>query len=230
MTFAMRIAVTTSRDRCAGVVEKLAAAGISGVPLPCISIEARPRSQIAEIRRAVADADLVLVTSRRAIESVWPSGGMSPVPVAAVGESTANAVRRAGGRVETVGTRGARSLIEELAECSAGATIVFPRSGLANTGPLDVLRSAGATVLDLVAYDTVAVAPHPAPVDGAIFSSPSAIEGWMLSRTFQGLDPIVAIGDTTAHHLRRHGAKPDLIPPAPNLGALVASLFERTSP
>ncbi|NIQ59511.1 MAG: uroporphyrinogen-III synthase, partial [Gemmatimonadetes bacterium] len=68
--------------------------------LPCIRVEPAPDDVLRRLRDRAPSADWIVVTSRRAVEVVWPEGRIPAGPaVAAVGPSTADAVRSAGGRV-----------------------------------------------------------------------------------------------------------------------------------
>jgi uroporphyrinogen-III synthase len=136
------------------------AAGARVVSLPCIAVEAR---QVEGLALRVAAADWLVLTSPQAVKAVAASLGGSSLPgrvrVAVVGEATGVAAGRAGWRVDLVARRpDAAGLVETLkAETTlAGTRVCWPRSSLADEGPLETLRAAGALPDAFVAYDTVA--------------------------------------------------------------------------
>jgi uroporphyrinogen-III synthase len=63
-------------------------------------------------------------------------------------------------------------------------------------------------------------------VDVVTFASPSAVEGWTLSRS---LDlAVVAIGPTTCGALERAGHPPDLVADDPAFAALARSIAKHS--
>ncbi len=202
-----RVAVTTAPGRVAERLSRLLTeARLVPVPLPCIRVVAAPGDSIRRLRAAAERADWIVVTSRRAIDHVWPEGDIPAHPaVAAVGPRTAAAVREAGGRVEIVGSGGAAELRDLLAGRVAGRCVVFPHSRIADPETARWLRAEAAEVVAEPAYDTMPVPPGDDPVDAAVFGSPSAVAGWRLSRSFDGI-LCAAMGETTAAALARAGA------------------------
>lgn len=219
-----RVAVTTTADNAPRVGDALVAVGLVPVMLPCISISPAPETVIAKLRQHAEAADLILVTSARAVRITWPEGHMPPVPVAVVGSATAAAVEEAGGKVHTVGSGGAAELVADLDV--DGMSIVFPRARAADPATAITLEERGATVYTAVAYDTIPIAPGDDKVKAAIFGSPSAVDGWLLRRHLDGLT-IGAMGSTTASALRVRGVSDPVVPDTPDLDALAHALAER---
>lgn len=223
----MRVAVTTTPDAADRICRALEAVGLEPVSLPCIRIEPAPAATLRSLRDAAAGADWIVVTSRRAVEIVWPDEMPRHPAVAAVGEATAAAVRAAGGRVVVVGDGGAAELVERLADRDdiEGASVVFPHARAADPATAQWLSGRAAVVVAEPAYDTIPIAPHDDTVDAVIFGSPSAVTGWRRSRSLDGL-VIAAMGPTTAGHLEGLGRAPDVVPETPRLDRLVAVLAE----
>ncbi|MEX0756965.1 MAG: uroporphyrinogen-III synthase, partial [Acidimicrobiia bacterium] len=107
-----------------------------------------------------------------------------------------------------------------------GLRIVFPHARSADPGTDAELERMGASVYAATAYDTIPIAPNDDKVDAAIFGSPSAIDGWLLRRHFDGM-VIGAMGPTTASALRVRGVEDPVFPDTPGFEALVAALAER---
>lgn len=222
----MRVAITTGEDAAARVAEIVAREGMIPVVLPCIEVVPAPSSTLDEIRRAAAAADLLVFTSARPVHLLWPRGDMPAVPAACVGSATARAVLSAGGTVAYEGVGGARELICGLRLDSL--YVVFPHA--AGTDPDLITRMDGSSgrLLAAPVYRVVPKAPPPDPVDAVLFGSPSAVEGWHLSRDLEGLE-VVAIGATTAAAVERHGRRPDVVPERPDFRLAAKALRARST-
>jgi uroporphyrinogen-III synthase len=219
-----RVAVTTTADAAPRAAEPLIAHGLTPVMLPCISISPAAPAILAELRAEAARADLIVITSARAVRVTWPDRDMPSTPVAAVGTATAEAVLDAGGVVKVTGSGGAADLVASLDV--TGLRIVFPHARSADPSTDADLERMGATVFAETAYDTIPIAPNDDKVDAAIFGSPSAVDGWLLRRHLDGL-VIGAMGPTTASALRVRGVEDPVVPDTPGFDALVAALAER---
>ncbi len=220
-----RVALTTTAERASELVARCEREGLEPVALPCIDVVPAEPERLDEARALAASADLIFVTSPRAIAALWPDAGMPPVPVAAVGTSTANAVRGAGGRVAFIGDGGADALLELLQGKTRGRTIALPHASGADRSTVDFLEKAGARVVALPVYRVAPVAPGPDPVDGVVFGSPSAVSGWTLARGLEGL-AIGAIGQTTAEAVAMRDATVDVVPFRPSFDDLIRLMAE----
>lgn len=213
-----RVGVTTAADGAGRQVEALARVGLEGVALPCVEVVIC--GHLEEIRRAVSSAELAVVTSPRTVRILWPKGGMPPIPVAAVGPRTAEAVGAAGGTVAIIGRGGAADLAARLAGTVGGVDVVFPRARAADPETETKLREAGAQVQAFVVYETIPVPPPPDPVELALFGSPSAVEGWVMSRSLHDITP-VAMGATTAAAIKARGVIDPVVAEKPGLRPFV---------
>lgn len=224
-----KVAVTTTADRFARWAEPLDRHGFEPVCLPCIEI--RPTPWLDQARTEAADADWLMLTSSRVMDLLWPDGDMPAVPAAVVGEGTAAAVRAAGGTVVLIGDGDGDRLVDLLAPRVGERRVTILHGLRADAGRHERLRRAGADVMALAVYETVPTAPSVTPVDGAVFASPSSVEGWSLSRSFQALEPIGTIGAVTAAALRRHRVSPVVAerPTPEHLALAMSATPERTS-
>lgn len=220
----MRIGVTTTADTADRVAGPLADAGLDPVILPCIRVEEVDTGTLRRVREEAMRADWVLVTSVRAVRTTWPGGDLPSTPFAAVGTVTARAITAAGGRVEAVGEGGAAELAELIAPEVSGSTVLHPVAAGADGAVTERLRRAGARVIRRTVYTTHPHPPGDDPVDGAIFASPSAVNGWRSGRSLDELAVVAAIGPTTAAALARHGRVADIVPHPPGLEAIVTEL------
>ena len=126
-----------------------------------LEVVAMPVTRTVEIAGALAPqrADVVVVMSPRAAHNLVKSGVTAP-SVWAVGPATRRAleIARVAAHVppEVVDGAGlARALVKAGV---AGKRVLVPRAEEGRTEPLEILRAAGAEVIDVVAYRTVPVA------------------------------------------------------------------------
>jgi uroporphyrinogen-III synthase len=215
----MRVAITTAPDRMEDVAARFAATGLTPVPSPCVAIEAAPVDVMDEVRSAIADDAVLVLSSARTLDLI----GSIPDAVAAfvVGGVTAAAVVDAGGRVEFQGNGG----INELARLAPldGRTVVFPHAAGTDAEAIELIRSRAGSLFERTVYRTVPIAPGDDRVEAAAFGSPSAVDGWLQQRTLDGL-LIGAIGVTTAAALERAGHRPDVVASRPDFGVLAAEM------
>lgn len=220
-----RVAVTTSvgssADRWSAVIS---GTGLHPVALPCIEIVDAPEETLDRLRAEAQLADWIVVTSARAVAAVWPDGPMPARPlVAAVGPTTADAVRSRRGRIDLVGTGGAAALRDTLLPRIEGSTVVFPHARDADPQTEEILREHAARMVSAPAYTTVPVAPGDDTVDAAIFGSPSAVTGWTSSRSLTDI-VTAAMGSTTEDALQQAGVGADVVPERPGIEDTVTVL------
>lgn len=219
-----RVAITT--DRFANVALGYVEAGLVPVSLPCIRFSPAPAAKINQARSGVDNTDLLMLTSPRAVELLWPRGGMPNVAVAAVGSATAATVTRAGGRVELVGDAGLARLIDMAADVLRHRKVMIAHASGADPEAMSRLRTLVPDLTEHVVYQVVPVGPPPLPIDAVAFASPSAVKGWCLTRT---LDDVVvgAIGSTTAAEVARH-REPDVVADRPSHLVLARAIAAST--
>ena len=224
-----RVAITTDRFDVAH--RPFRRYGLEPVPLPCIRIEPAIADVLEAARRAAALCDLLLITSGRTVDMLWPNGPMPPAPVAAVGQRTAAAVEARGGRLAVVGRAGMADLMDQLGTKLETAAIVFPHAGrtsmttdnpTSRSTALDTLRGRAGNLDEYEIYHTASVSPGADDVTAAAFASPSAVAGWHLSRSFDAL-VIGVIGSTTRDAVAAH-RPPNVVAPRPSHDALARAM------
>jgi uroporphyrinogen-III synthase len=216
----IRVAITT--DRFEGAASYFRPLGLGPVRVPCIRVEPAGADLLDRAREAALAADLLLITSVRTLDLLWPEGSMPAVEVAAVGERTAAAVQARGGRVVLTGQAGLAELALQTAERLASVRIAFPHAAGSDPVALGAIRAQAIEVQDFEVYRTIPVAPGSTRVEAVAFGSPSAVEGWLLSRDFDGL-VIGVIGPTTWEAVARH-RPPEVVAAQPSYQALAHSL------
>lgn len=215
-----RIAITTVRfDEVASCYSSV---GLEPVWLPCIRVETAGDEVLIDARKAVSVADLVVISSVRTLQLLWPDHSMPPVQVIAVGELTASAVKARGGRVAVAGHSGLADLIAQSTEWLQTARVVFPHAAGSDRQAIARLRETTSELLEFEVYRAVPVAPDSEEVRAATFASPSAVKGWLLSRDFDGVT-VGVIGPTTSKVVAQH-RPPDVISSRPSHQALAKAM------
>jgi uroporphyrinogen-III synthase len=192
--------------------------------LPCIAISPSAQEVLDELRAQARKADLIVVTSARAVRITWPDRDMPAIPTAAVGRATAEAVTEAGGMVTDIGETDAEGLVDAMNV--DGLRVVFPHARAADPATAAALEKRGASVFASPAYDTIPIAPSDDKVNAAIFGSPSAVNGWLMRRPLDGI-VVAAMGSTTASALRVRGVEDPVVPSKPGFTEVAAALAER---
>lgn len=219
-----RVAITTSIDEIDRLASVFSQVGLIPVALPCVRLDVAGPKVLADARQAAGSAAVLLLSSARPLDLLWPGGEAPPVPVIAVGAATAAAVRRRGGRVEFVGSAGLGALVED--GILDGQRILFPRAAGTDPVVLDRIARRAASLEAPVVYETVPQPPGDAAVDAVAFGSPSAVRGWVSARDLYGL-LVGAIGKTTAGELAAVGRRPDVIAARPDFESLAEAMVRR---
>ena len=216
----IRVAITTDRfEEAAPPFRRL---GLEPVWLPCIRLDQADDRVFARAREAASLAELLLISSPRTLDLLWPTGSMPAVDVAAVGERTAAAVKARGGRVILSGRLGLVDLVAQTADRLASSRVAFPHAAGADPAALEAIREHATNLHEFEIYRTVAVAPESTHVQAAVFGSPSAVDGWLLSRDFDRI-VVGVIGPTTREAVARHRS-PEVVATEPTYQALAQSL------
>jgi uroporphyrinogen-III synthase len=175
---------------------------------------------------AGAQADVVLVMSPRAAHQLAKSG--LDLPVWAVGPATRRALEIAKLRATVPpdvidGAGLARALVKAGVR---GKRVLVPRAEEGRTEPLDILRAAGAEVIDVVAYRTVPAIPDDPRGKELLETGQAAVCCVFAPSQVQALDQhmhglrqlrtcFCAIGETTAAEVRAKGVADVAVAPTP---------------
>ena len=181
-----RLLVTRPAGQGAALVAALAARGIDAVHVPTVAVQPGDPSLL---RAALAEGrwDWVVVTSVNGVPALRLAGRLAPTTrVAAVGTSTAAALRHAGIRVDHVPDRFLTEAVAEGLGDVRGARILLARADAATPELQAALKAGGAEVRDVVAYRTIEAPPRErgrlraaldGSLDGVAFTSGSAVRG-----------------------------------------------------
>ncbi len=205
--------------------------GLAPVTVPCIEIEPAEVAAVDEALDALDDADWVVITSRHAVDALAGAavrGGRPFAEVAreagarwaAVGPSSARALRSAGIEVDVTPSAPTGLSLAEAIPITTGARVLVIRGDLADDRLPDRLSGRGATVTSMVVYRT-REAPQTSlplivdalrrPPSAIVLTSPSTVRGWLALAAAAGVTavaraiPCVAVGPSTAAEIRRLG-------------------------
>jgi uroporphyrinogen-III synthase len=215
-----RVAITT--DRFDSVAPVYSGLGLEPVPVPCVDVVAAGEEVLTRAREAVSGADLVVITSARTVDLLWPLGAMSGTRAVTVGAASAVAVEAAGGRVALTGRSGLADLLDVAADELGAARVAFPHAVGTDPGLVASLRSLALDLQEHEIYRVIPVAPEPTPVQAVVFASPSAVNGWLLARDFEEV-VVGVIGATTQAAVARYTV-PEVIAPEPSHHSLARAL------
>lgn len=215
-----RVAITTDGfEKAAPAYEE---AGFDPMWLPCIKVEPAPEGVLIQARNSASQAEVIVLSSVRTVELLWPEGPMPSADVVAVGAETAAAIAARRGRVIETGQSGLEALAAKARHRLAAAKVVFPHASGADLAALHLIREIAGNLLEYEVYRTQPIAPEQTQVLAVAFASPSAVEGWHLARNLEGL-VVGVIGATTGEALTRH-RPPDVVAPEPTHRALAHAL------
>lgn len=219
------VAITTTADRGTTAAIPFTFLGLQAALLPCIEVETAPQQTLETARASAAEADLVVISSRRTIDILWPEGPLPQAEFVAVGTESARAVRERGGRIVVTGTAGSAHLAETLASRIGGLHVVWPRAQGADPVPLLQMTSRAGRFVAPTVYTSVPIAPRLDSVDVITFASPSAVTGWQLSRSLDE-STIAVLGETTRRAVENSGGSATIVAPNPTYQSLAQAVAE----
>lgn len=215
----MKVAITTTEDRYADVARTFRNFGFTPLATPCITTIPH-RETALRIRDSLTDGAVIVVASTRALDICWPTEVPANVDWLAVGEASAEAIRARGGTSIITGAAGLAGLLE--VSDLAGRHAVFPHATGTDPSVFEWFGDATSFVHGSV-YTTEPVEPPMHPVDAVVFGSPSAVTGWHLRRSCEGL-LVGAIGRTTEQALSDRAVASDAVASKPSFAALALAL------
>lgn len=243
------VVVTRPRHQAGPLCDALRELGAEPVAFPTIAI--RPPDDPGPLRDAVASLDrydwavLTSVNGVRRVLDALEEAGRRPaeafegVRVAAIGPSTADALREAGVAVEVVPEEyRAEGLLEALSEAARldGARVLLARAREARELLPRELREAGARVDEVTAYRTAVANPdagelaarlRAGEIDWLTFTASSTVRNFV---RLVGRDPgsarVAAIGPITADTAEELGLPPDTVAEEYTIPGLVRALVE----
>jgi uroporphyrinogen-III synthase len=200
-----RIVVTRAADQAGALVELINERGGDPVVVPLVAV-VPVASGLAELRRwSPREAEWLVVTSPNAAEAYRSVHDGAPAHVAAVGMSTAAALRVRGIEVDLVpDTQRAVALAHAMRDASPPSSALVVQSTDATPDLVDTLRAAGWSVTAIGTHRPVPVQPtgvmrrEALSADAVLFASGSAARAWVAVFGTETPDVVVAMGPQTA--------------------------------
>lgn len=222
------IVVTRAASRADQLVVPLEALGARVLTYAATALVVRDLEGLRVAARALARYDWVVFTSATAVTLTFDAteecgiaaADWAHTRVASVGTATAAAIQARGVTPTVIPERfSATGLLEALSGRSdvAGATILYPTAAGARRDLEDGLRSLGATVDRIDAYESVGTEQHVAAVRTALleggvdivtFTASSAVEAWVTAMApVHAAADVVSIGPVTTQAARGAGMR-----------------------
>ena len=245
MSQEVRVAVFRPDDeRLANAVELLDSLGATAVADPMLEVQ--PTGAVPQ----TDDADYVVLTSKTGVE-LAAEAGWEPgeTAVVAIGDSTADALREAGYRVDRVPEEfSSDGLVAMLADEVDRKRVEVARSDHGSPVLTDGLRDAGADVNETVLYRLVRPTGSGASVElaadgeleAALFTSSLTVEHFLDAAEERGVrdeaiaglnDAVVGtIGHPTRETAESHGIAVDVVPDVADFEELACAVVEAAAP
>lgn len=235
-----RVAVFRPDDeRLERAVELLDSLGVEPVADPMLAVSptgTTPRE----------DADYAILTSKTGVELAAEAGWTPERQVCAIGTATADALRKAGYRVDHVPEKfSSAGLVASLEAEVPGRRVEVARSDHGSRVLTDGLEAAGAYVHETVLYELVrppdagesAELAAEGDLAGALFTSSLTVENFLAAASERGVQTaaiaglndaaVGAIGEPTRETATRAGIAVDVVPPVAEFEALARKTAER---
>ncbi len=248
-----RVLVTRAVHQAGRLSEALRARGLSPVEVPVLEIQ--PPLSFEALDAAlfeITSYDWIIVTSSNTVEALRARAALLHVDlvacrarIAAVGEATANAVRKAGLQVALIPEKYvAESLVSTLAAQVKGKRVLLAKAEVARDVIPEALRAAGATLVVVDAYRNAMPADAPkklraalaAGIRAATFTSSSSVTHLADAAQAAGIEfpfadvKAVSIGPITSQTLREAGWEPAAEADPSDIPGLVEALLTVLKP
>ncbi len=243
-----RILVTRTREQSSTLAAALKTLGADVLEVPTIRIA--PPDTYAPLDAALArrsEFDILIVSSANTAQVLaarLPSPWLYQPWTVAIGPATAGALHEAGFQVnEQPMPAVAESVVRELAPRVRGKRILLPRAKVARDLMPEALRSAGAIVEVVEAYQTLlaedsrsilqsAFAADAPPISAVTFSSSSTVTNFFALLGPEGAQAALAaeraysIGPVTSATLRGYGIEPAAEAVRHDVDGLIQAILE----
>ena len=244
------ILVTRPREQATQLTQMLEQLGAKTILFPTITIT--PPASWEDCDRALATIDsydAIIFTSSNAVAYFLDRAGLkrtdtteilSQKPLFTISEKTRQAVGRYGLNASTFEKiRDSHSFGEALTQENVfGKKFLFPKGNLASSEFLSMIRDRGATVDEVVVYETrppsdmdsdkIQKLLQREEIDLVLFFSPSSVKNFLerISDAFLVGVSIGAIGQTTEETARSFSLKVDIVAEVPNTENLVSAIVK----
>ncbi|MCL7454176.1 MAG: uroporphyrinogen-III C-methyltransferase [Anaerolineae bacterium] len=248
--FGQRVLVTRTREQASVLSARLRALGAEAIELPTIRIA--PPADWRELDRAIAalpDYDWIVFTSTNGVAYFWQrllaagqdARALHGIRLATIGPATAAALKGCGLQAEVVPDEYVAEAVAAGLGAVRGQRVLLPRADIARPALAELLREAGAEVIEVSAYRTLQPKTDPAElratlarVTVATFTSSSTVRNLATMAREAGLDlgqalaqaTIACIGPITAGTAREEGLPVHVVADEYTIDGLVEALVQ----
>lgn len=169
--------------------------------------------------------DWIFFSSREAVHSFFSNKfSTGKCLLAAVGKGTAEAISEYATPSFVGESTNTAEVGQAFAEQIGSSKVLFPCSTISKQTIQSHLSAS--QFENLVCYETVLIDKKIEQPSIAIFSSPSNVDGFLLSNTLKGIQKIIVYGPTTSQHIQDLGYSADIILQEINESAIVDAIKE----
>ena len=248
--FGQRVLVTRTREQASVLSARLRALGAEAIELPTIRIA--PPEDWQGLDQAIAGLpgyDWIVFTSVNGVAYFWQrllaagkdARALHGIRLAAIGPATAAALEEHGLRADYVPGEYVAEAVAAGLESVSGQRLLLPRADIARPALAELLREAGAEVVEVSAYRTLQPETAPAElratlarVTVATFTSSSTVRNLAAMASDAGLDlsqalaqaTIACIGPITAATARELGLSVQVMADEYTIDGLVEALIQ----
>ena len=208
----MKVALTQSEGRLAGLAEALTERGHEVVRQPLVRTEPMLNEEVRGQAEELLRCSWLLFTSPNAVEA-WHALGLSlqeiDPKIGAVGEKTARALRTFGGEVALIGeSQNAEGLADTFLRRTAmrqevEGAVGLPRGNRSLTTLQERLEAHAVKTLPVTIYQTLTCDWQAGEVDAVVLASPSAAGA--LPEEVGKHVKLISIGPSTSREVERRG-------------------------
>jgi uroporphyrinogen III methyltransferase/synthase len=244
----MRIVVTRSASQAIDLSKKLRSLGAITIEIPTIEIRSPP--DIGPIDNSITRLrtyDWIIFTSVRGVEFFLqrmeilhvPLSALDLVKIAAIGSATSGALERAGRKPDYVPSEFLSERIAVGLGDLHGRRVLLPRANVASKTLPFILRDKGATVDEVVAYETISPqelnsdiirVAFGSRVNVVTFTSPSTVRNFVNAIGYATVGELLSgvriacIGPVTAEAARHLGMKVNVIARPHTIDGLIEAI------
>lgn len=171
----------------------------------------------------IEETELTIFSSQNAVRAVAQKISIIENDIVCVGQKTAELIQQKFMKWPTIVASSSKELGEAIT-ASSYQSATFYHGNLRREELLSILDSHQIHLEEVTVYKTE-LTPHTITslFDGILFFSPSGVESYLKNNLFSKNTTIFAIGNTTAHYIKKHG-KACVVAEKPTIESLIQTV------
>jgi uroporphyrinogen-III synthase len=174
----------------------------------------------------IPETDWIFFSSPQSVHLYFEHYALRAKKIAALSEGTADALLEVNQTADFIGNplHVTKQIgLDFFSEVQSNEVVLFPLSDISKKQISN--QKGNHTILELITYKTALVSAKTSSEPAAVlFTSPSNVDGFLLANKLTNATKILAIGETTAGHLRQLGFTKIAVSESTNEKALVKAL------